>query len=48
MAPESTHTTDHRHFFPGNLTLKGSTAIHKENTSFLSTTTTTKNRPWCE
>lgn len=39
MAPESTHITDHRHFFPGNLTLKGSTAIHKENTSFLSTTT---------
>lgn len=33
MVPEFTYTTDHRHFFSGNLTLKGSTAIHKENTS---------------
>lgn len=34
MAPESTHTTDHRHFCSGNLTLKDYTAIYKENRSF--------------
>lgn len=34
MAPESTHTTDHRHFCSGNLTSKDYTAIYKENRSF--------------
>lgn len=37
MALGSIHTTDHRHFFSGNLTLKDSTAIYKQNRLFLST-----------
>lgn len=37
-APESIHTTNHRHFISRNLTLKDSTAeSFKENRSFLST-----------
>lgn len=38
MAPESIHTTDHRHFVSGNLTLKDSTAeSFKQNRPLLST-----------